>query len=130
MKKAVLDASAVIAFVKRERGHEIVREWISGSVLSAVNYAEVLQTLGKTSGNRNLIEATLSNLRVSVADFDADHARNVAELYAIANKGISLADRACMAVGRTLDLPIVTGDHKWSELELNHELIIFRPRNN
>ena len=130
MKKAVLDASAIIAFVRRERGHEIVQQWLTDATICAVNYAEALQKLADTDHERMLMHAAIANLRVAIIDFDRQLADCVASIYPHTTKGISLADRTCLALGMEPGAPVVTGDHKWSELPLDLEVIQFREPNN
>ncbi len=130
MNKAILDASALIAFVRKERGHEIVREWIVDSAISAVNFAEVMQKLGNESVEEKMLRSVVQNLSVQVVAFDREHAIIVGKLYPNANKGISLADRACISLGITLNLPILTADREWQKLGLGANIIQFRPELN
>ena len=77
MKKAVIDASAMIAFLRKENGFESVSEWISGALISAVNYAEVLQKLADQEHEEDMLNAIVHNLGIDVVEFDRDLARNL-----------------------------------------------------
>ncbi|MGE3979227.1 MAG: type II toxin-antitoxin system VapC family toxin, partial [Nitrospira sp.] len=121
--KAVIDASAMLAFVNREPGCDVVRGYLRGSVMSAVNYAEVLQKLVERSYEQTMLNDVISNLRIEIVPFDRMLAEQVARLYPVAHKGVSLADRACMSLGLAGKLPIVTDDYEWEELGLGMELV-------
>jgi ribonuclease VapC len=45
--RAVLDASAALVLLRAEPGHEQVAELLPGSVMSALNYSEVVQKLAQ-----------------------------------------------------------------------------------
>lgn len=40
--------------------------------------------------------------------------------------GLSLADRACLALARQLSLPVLTADHAWAEAALELEVKLIR----
>lgn len=128
--KSVIDASAMLAFLNREMGHEVVRSKLANALISTVNLAEVLQKIVDRPKEQRMLDAVIANLRIEVVDFDRRYAERVACLYARASKGISFADRACMALGLEQQLPIVTDDHAWEELGLGVELQFFRPKSN
>lgn len=126
MKKAVLDASTLIAFVKGEEGKEEARRWLPSSKISAVNYAEVLLKLGAESEDVRLIKAIVKNMNVEIVQYDQFHAELVATFVPATIKRISLADRCCLALGKMSALPVVTADRNWAELGLDLEIILFR----
>lgn len=126
MKKAVLDASAVLAFLNKETGEDIVAQWLYGSIISAVNYTEVLQKLVDRPSEKRLLDSTIANLRMQIVDFDHEQAVTVASLYASSSKKTSFADRACIALGMQKNFPVLSGDRKWADLQLPIELIFFR----
>lgn len=130
MNRAVIDASAMIAFLRRETGFEAVSEWMNGACISAVNFAEVLQKLTDNPHEESMLNALVINMGISVIDFDRDQAAGVARLYPDARKGISLADRVCLGLGIQESLPVVTGDRDWGNLNIDAEVIVFRPKVN
>ncbi|NCJ07083.1 PIN domain-containing protein [Synechococcales cyanobacterium C] len=112
---AVLDASALLAFLLDEPGQEQVDQVLSKAVISGVNWAEVLQQLirrgAKIDGCRDDLEA----LGLSIRVFDAESAEQTARLWPESRAhGLSLGDRACIALGIDLNVPILTGDHIWA----------------
>lgn len=128
--KVVIDASAMLAFLNREVGHDVVRSQLPNACMSTVNLAEVLQKIVDKPKEQRMLDAVIANLRIDVIDFNRKHAERVAAIYPDAHKGISLADRACIALGINENLPIVTDDHEWAELTLGVELVFFRPKSN
>lgn len=126
---AVLDASAALALLRAEPGHEQVAELLPGSVMSALNYSEVVQKLtqlGSTTAEDDT--AALIALGTTVARFDVTAAINTARLWlATRAAGLSLADRACLALAADLsDGVAVTADRAWTELELDVPVRLIR----
>ncbi|MFZ5469462.1 MAG: PIN domain-containing protein [Myxococcota bacterium] len=125
--RAVVDATAVLAAVLDEPGGERAKAAIRRrAVMSAANLAE---TLGKLR---------LKHPAVDVADvfaipglqfrpFDVQDARRVGDL-ATKAPGVSLADRAALALAQRLRLPLVTADHEWADLDVDVVLTYFRER--
>ena len=114
MAEYVIDSSAMLALVGNEPGAEHVRERIARSLASAVNLAEV----GAVLSDRGLSDAevweVMVKLGVECAPFDAHQARVSAELRrATRSRGLSLGDRACLALAKTTGLPALTGDRAW-----------------
>jgi PIN domain nuclease of toxin-antitoxin system len=125
--EAVLDASALIALLWEEPGADAVEPLLGQAVIAAVNWAEVLQryrALGlETVGKLESVEA----LGVTVEDFRADDAELVAELWAPTRQaGLSLADRACLALARRLGLPAHTADREWKNVEVGVTVVLIR----
>ena len=53
----------------------------------------------------------------------------VAALYVHASAlGLSLGDRACLALARRLDVPAVSAEHIWADLDVGIEMKLVRPR--
>lgn len=126
---AVLDASAVLALLFGEPGAEAVVEHIAaGAVMSTVNLAEVATVLVRNDRDPN---AVLDSLRaqVDVQPFTDADAFTTAQLYPLVSaRGLSLGDRACLALARRLDAPAVTVEHLWAELGLGVTVETVRPR--
>ncbi|MEM9410024.1 MAG: type II toxin-antitoxin system VapC family toxin [Planctomycetota bacterium] len=126
MNNAVIDASALIAFVKRERGFELVQSWLGDAAISAINFSECLQKLVDCDSEKNLLYGIISSFGMSIVEFDQIAAENVAAIFPIAKSGVSLADRACLALGRELNLPVITADRAWLTLNVGAEVICIR----
>jgi ribonuclease VapC len=125
--EAVLDASALLAWLVQERGADVVAEYLPRAVISAVNLSEVLyrgQRLGRNVAN---LPARLGHLGLRVEPFTADDALLATAIYAGDRRHLlSLADRCCLATAIRLALPAVTGDRAWSTLDLGVEVLAFR----
>jgi PIN domain nuclease of toxin-antitoxin system len=122
---SVLDASALLAYLSDEQGAALVADAIAdGATISTVNLAEVLSRVAARDGDparlvREMSERGLLGGAVSIESFTADDALEVARLRpSTRERGLSLGDRACVALARRLDVPALTADTAWSRLEL------------
>lgn len=125
--EAVLDASALIALLWEEPGAVAVEPLLGQAVISAVNWSEVLQryhALGlDATDKRDGVEA----LGIAVEDFSGDDAQVAAELWAPTRPaGLSLGDRACLALARRLGLPAHTADREWRKVDVGVEVVLIR----
>lgn len=114
MTKAVLDASALLALLNGEPGAEKVAEALPDALVSTVNYAEVVAKLVERGGAPEQIDAALRWVAVMTVDFDIDLARRAGALRAATAKlGLSLGDRACLALAQREGAPAYTADRHW-----------------
>ena len=118
MKPAVvLDASALLAALFAETGHERVTSLLGGAAISAVNYSEVLSRQIRMGAALELATANLAALNLRVIPWDHELAEAAADLSSLAwTHGISLGDRACLATARKLGVTAVTADRDWATL--------------
>lgn len=114
---AVLDASALLALVKRELGQDVVEAaLISGAVICTVNLTEVITTLLRDGVPEITVRQTLDRLPIPTADFDNDLAMAAGLMSSLTRKfGLSLGDRACLALAQRENLPVLTGDRAWAQ---------------
>ena len=120
MSKAVLDASALLALFNSESGSSIVLELLPMSLMSTVNVAEVIAELDKKFdvGSRQSSEMIAAAI-AQIIPLDFDFAVKVGELKKLTQvKGLSLGDRACIALGMKMNCPIYTADKAWSGLNI------------
>lgn len=124
----VLDASAVLALLHREPGLEVVQAAIAESVISSVNWAEVLQKITARGGREAYdVAGELQYVGLAVIPFIAEDAEMTAELWSLSRaSGLSLADRACLSLAKRLSLPALTGDRRWTTLDLDTEVRLIR----
>jgi len=124
---AVLDASAVLAVYFNEPGAEPVRATLPGALLSSVNYTEVI---GKCLDRGETIGAVMRNLALmglTIIAHDARLARRAGELRPLTKaRGLSLADRACLALAEREGGPVLTADRSWRVLGLDVEVRLIR----
>ncbi len=126
MSKVVLDASALLAFLNEEPGADIVRPYLDSAYLSTVNYTEVLSTLIYRGVDQKAAEAALFPL-VKLVDFDVEQAAFSARLRPLTKAyGLSLGDRACLALAHQLKKPVLTADKVWQNLDVGVEIQVIR----
>ena len=128
MSRVVLDASAILAIIKGERGTErLTPQLLADAVVSAVNLSEVQAKLVHAGWSPpQAWEDATSPVR-EVIPFDAKQARIAGDL-ALHTKhlGLSLGDRACLALGTALDAPVYTTERLWKHLKLDVGVHVIR----
>lgn len=124
---AVLDASAVLALLFAEPGAERVADVIAdNAVISTVNLSEVAALLVRRGQEP---EETLVPVReqVAVEPFTSEDALTAARLSPLtAPKGLSLGDRACLALAKRLAARAVTAERAWAQLDVDVQIELIR----
>jgi ribonuclease VapC len=112
---AVLDASAVLAVVNCENGQDVVEAaLIAGATICAVNLTEVITILLRQGAPEIEVRRMLDRLPIVVVDFDSDLALSAGLMLIVARPfGLSLGDRACLALARRQNVPVLTTDRAW-----------------
>lgn len=116
MNKCVLDASAVLAYLNDEPGAAEIERWLDSAscLLSAANYAEVLSKLADYGMPLAEASKAVAILDLKIEAVDADIARRIAALRApTRDAGLSLADRACLALAGRETCAAITADRLW-----------------
>ena len=127
MSSVVLDASAVLAILQREPGSAVVAEHLSTAVISAVNVAEVASRLSDRGVPDGGAREAISALRLEIAVFDHELAYASAALRPATRRlGLSLGDRACLALAKREGLPALTADRAWASLDMGVEIRLVR----
>ena len=128
MSKVVLDASALLALLNEESGSEFVAALIEeGAAMSTVNLSEVVAKLNEAGMPEEAIHEALDALGITIVDFDTAFAYKTGLLRLATKKaGLSLGDRACLALAGQLGLPAVTTDRVWENLSLGITIQIAR----
>lgn len=128
MSSFLLDSSAFLAFANREPGGERVQGVLRSSFMSAVNAAEVVGKLNGQGFTLEEAEKYLWQFVREVIPFDSQHAVLAAGLLAETRPlGLSLGDRACLALARQMTLPVLTADQVWSKLDIGVTVELIRP---
>ena len=118
MSKWVLDSSAVLAVMLREKGHENVKDRFPESSISTVNLAEVLSKLTERDQLTEEDIQNFENLEIEIVAFDTKQAQKAAELRPLTKHlGLSLGDRSCLALAIQLDATAVTADKAWKKIK-------------
>ncbi|MFU7501402.1 MAG: type II toxin-antitoxin system VapC family toxin [Candidatus Tisiphia sp.] len=124
----ILDASALIALLSEEKGGETVASILPKSVMSSVNIAEVAKFLIE---RRSLSEEEVSNIIQSLIEiiipFDTQLALISANIVRQTKAlGLSLGDRACLALALQTGYTVYSADRIWSKLNLDCKIVIIR----
>jgi PIN domain nuclease of toxin-antitoxin system len=123
----VVDASALLAFLFQEPGSHIVAESLSDSCMSAVNLSEVLGRFARDGKDTHIISGWLSQLPIQIIPFSREEAEHAAALRPQTDRhGLSLGDRACLSLGLSRGLPVLTADKEWKKVGLPLEIMLIR----
>ncbi|OIQ94773.1 PIN domain protein [mine drainage metagenome] len=115
MSEAVLDASAVLTLLLGEPGADKVQATLPGALISAVNLAEVISKLCERGMPSDQAALAIDSIGVEIVAFDGEQARLSGELRPLTRiLGLSLGDRACLALARLRNLPAITADVAWA----------------
>lgn len=119
MTEVVLDASAVLAVLLGEPGADRVAPHLNRAILSAVNYSEVLAKAARLGGSVAAAQRHVDRHPFRVIPFDAELAGLAAVLVpGTRAAGLSLGDRACLALGLHRGCEVLTADRAWAALDL------------
>ena len=120
--EVVVDASAVLAYLNDEPGSDMLAANLGGAVISAVNLAEVIAKL-TDAFTATEIRDGLSALDLTIVPFDTELAYAAGLLRpATRAAGLSLGDRACLALAHRLGVPALTTDQAWKGLDVGVDI--------
>jgi PIN domain nuclease of toxin-antitoxin system len=123
----VLDSSALLALLFFEAGCERVAQLVPQSCMSTVNLAEVLGRLARDGRAVDEAIDQIDQLGIAWVDFDQELAIGAAALLVPTMPwGLSLGDRACLALAQLRHLPAVTADRAWAKLDLGISIEVVR----
>jgi PIN domain nuclease of toxin-antitoxin system len=130
VSNVVLDTSALLAIVNEERGSEIFtgrQEPLDLFAMSTVNISEAFGKLvSRGIGSAEAWEAVTGPVPL-IAEFDAEQARIAGQLLLRTRSlGLSLGDRACLALAMVLKAPVYTADRIWKGLKLGVSIHVIR----
>lgn len=126
MSEAVLDASVILAIAKSERIDESAHALVDGGVMSAVNVAEVYTKLSDLGLTVTSVERLLGVL-ARIEPFSLHQAKLTGELRASTRHvGLSLGDRACLALAIELGGIAYTTEERWSRADVGCEVRLLR----
>lgn len=127
MSKSVLDSSVLLAILKNEQLDDEIQEAIEGAAMSAVNFTEVwtkIYDLGLTEDPRI---GSLFSLLSRIEPFTESQARLSADLRtATRHAGLSLGDRACLALALTIRGEVYTADRQWQNVNVGCDIHLIR----
>jgi len=118
--RVVLDSSALLALLQEKKGSELIQPLLENATMSSINVAEVLTALTRIHILPQEALLFISHMIKEIIPFDVEQTALVADLYAQGKeKGLSLGDRACIALGIKLKAPIYTADKIWGHLSID-----------
>ncbi len=122
-----LDSSVVLAVMWGEAGAENAADQLRTGVISAVNYSETFGKLIDRGLTREAAETAIDALALRVVSFDEDQALAAGRLRETTRgAGLSLADRACLALAAAEGVPALTADRAWSRVDIGVEIEVIR----
>ena len=127
MAEVVIDASVLLAAILGEPGNDALADLGEPALLSAVNLAETRARLVDRGFDRRSVNESISLFNVQVVDFDAEQAAISADLRpATRAAGLSLGDRACLALAQKRGAVALTADRAWAGINTPVEVRVVR----
>jgi ribonuclease VapC len=123
----VLDASVILAAILGELSSDQAEGWMAGSCVSTVNVSEVFAKLLDKGFPPEAIIESIEAMKLDARSFDPDLAKETGLLRGpTRHAGLSLGDRACLALASQLGLPAATADRAWGNLDIGVQIELIR----
>lgn len=123
----VVDSSVVLAYIMNEPGGQELLVPHRCLHLSIVNLAEVYTKVAERGGDIADARRVVETLGLRIRAFREAHAEAVARLRPLtSHRGLSLGDRACLALAEIVKLPVLTADTKRIDLGLDLDIRMIR----
>lgn len=120
----VLDSHALMLFLEKEKGHEILEKVLFNAIekdehllMTSVNYSEIIAIVLRECGKEKAVEleTTIGNLPIRITDVDASLGRDAARIRA--EKRLSLANGFAAALTKSRRGELITGDKEFKNME-------------
>ena len=123
----VLDASAVMAFLKQESGWDTVASHLASAALSTANAAEALSRYADVGVDADFIRLQIEAMGCEIVPVTMAHAVIGAKLRPMTRSlGLSLGDRLCLALAIERGCEVLTADRNWAKLNLGIPIQLIR----
>jgi PIN domain nuclease of toxin-antitoxin system len=123
----VLDASALLALMRNEKGAAVVSASLPMAVIGTVNLAEVQAKLVSAGLSEQEAWWHIAEVGCATVPFDEEQARIAGGLVRITRPyGLSLGDRACLALAILRKATVYTADKEWARLGLDLKIEMIR----
>jgi len=123
----VIDASALLAWLHDEPGGEQVARSLEGSLISSVNWSETVQKALRRGVDVDGMQGEVIEMGLGIEPFTARQAELAALLWpSTRHLGLSLADRACLALAMDKLAAVLTADRAWLELKMGLDIRCIR----
>ena len=129
MNTTIVDASALLAYLFDESGADVVAELLDtgNALVSSVNYAETVSKLVDRKMPEEVVKTTMDNLGLEAVAYDEQQALLTGLLRkSCLSYGLSLGDRACLALAKANGLPVMTAGREWKTIPLGLEVVLIR----
>lgn len=127
MMRCVLDTSVIVAVIAQERGYENALPFLDRAIVSTVNLAEVAARFARHGMPQDSVETLIQSVHFAVKEFTQELSLITGMLIQKTRPlGLSLGDRACLALAISKNLPVLTADKAWKQLELPIEVKLLR----
>jgi PIN domain nuclease of toxin-antitoxin system len=125
----ILDASALLAVVLKEKGADIVVKALEegNTCMTTVNLAEVMVKMYEHTFSKEDINAFMDGLSIHVIDVDMELAHIAASYYPKTKSlGLSLADKICFAAAALGNYKALTTDRAWAKANVGVKVQVIR----
>ena len=122
----VVDTTAVLAIARGEDGAEEAEQRARGGLLGMATFVEAAARGEELGFETSTTLALISRLGLTLAPVDRATADQAAALWKARKQNLSLGDRLCIGLARASGLPVLTGDRRWTSLELGVSVVLFR----
>jgi ribonuclease VapC len=123
----VFDTSAILAILAGEVGADYAQDRLEGAIMSNVNLVEVVTRLVDWGYLAEEIETLLAWLDVRLDDLNQSQAMKAGFLRVQTRaKGLSLGDRACLALAHSTGRTALTADRAWTDLDIGVPIELIR----
>lgn len=123
----VLDSSAILAVIYEERGFKNVNDKLAQSIMGAVNIAEVISKLYDDGFDKSQTSLVLADFKFEIIAFDETQARIAGQLRPLTkSRGLSLGDRACLALAIQQKATVLTADKAWADIDVGIKIEVVR----
>lgn len=127
MLRAVLDASAILAFLRCESGADVIAGYRGDAIASAVNIAETGARLADLGATLAEVRRSIELMAVEIVPFDEEQAHAAAGVRAATSRfGLSLGDSAYLQLAARNGLPALTADRAWAALGVDGAVRLIR----
>ncbi len=123
----VLDSSALLALLFKEEGASVVAGYLPNAIIGSVNLSETIAKLLEAGVPPGTASQIIGKMELDTRNFDAADAFLAAMMRpATKSHGLSLGDRACLALAQKLDAKVLTADRAWQEIDTETEIELIR----
>ena len=123
----VFDSSALLAISFDEAGAQHAARGLKDGMMSAVNVAEVISRYVDQGASEEEARASLQAFGLDIRPFDETQAMAAGLMRTATQKlGLSLGDRACLALAVQERATVFTADRTWAALDLEVDVELIR----